>query len=344
MGERIISMEQKHIFKRYATLLTLILIGLFFLAFSLGRYPVSPLQLCEILYSKLTGIPYEGTQTALTVALNIRLPRILLAILVGAALSVAGACYQGIFQNTMASPDILGASSGAAFGAALAIILHLNRVGVLFFAFSSSLITVLSVLLISKHIRGKQVVSIILAGIMVSNLISAGTSFLKLVADPNEELPAITYWLMGGLSGGNEKDVMGLLIMLLIGLLPIIIYRWKMNVLSLGDDVAQTMGVHARRLRVVIILAATLLTSASVAVSGTIGWIGLVVPNMCRKIVGNDYRLLIPISMLSGSIFLLVIDTLSRTLFPTELPLSILTGFIGAPFFLYLMTRKGDKL
>lgn len=337
-------MDQKYIFKRYVVALSLILIVLFFLSFSVGRYPVTPFELCDILYSKIRGVPYDGNQAALIVAINIRLPRILLAILVGAALSAAGACYQGVFQNTMASPDILGASSGAAFGAALAIILHLNRVGVLCFAFFFSLLTVLAVLLISRRIKGKQVVSIILAGIMVSNLISAGTSFIKLVADPMDELPAITYWLMGGLSGGDEKDVVGLLIVLCIGLLPMIIYRWKMNVLSLGDEVAQTMGVNAGKLRVVIIISATLLTAGSVAVSGTIGWIGLVVPNMCRKVVGNDYRFLLITSILSGSIFLLLIDTLSRTLFSTELPLSILTGFIGAPFFLYLMTKKGDKL
>lgn len=337
-------MNNKRIFSKYLLVLVFVLVMLFFLSFSVGRYPISPIELIQVIYSKITGDSHIVSSTAQVVVMNIRMPRIILAMLVGAALSAAGACYQGIFQNTMASPDILGASSGAAFGAALAIILHLGSIWITCFAFLFSLGTVLSVLFISKRIRGKQVVGIILAGIMMSNLISAGTSFLKLVADPADELPAITYWLMGGLSNGDMKDVTFLLPLLFIGLLPMFIYRWKMNVLSVGDDVAQTMGVNARNLRMIIILSATLLTSASVSVSGTIGWVGLVIPNMCRKVVGNDYRFLLITSMISGAIFLLIIDTLSRTMFATELPLSILTGFIGAPFFLYLMTKKGDRL
>lgn len=201
-------MKGKKVFSTYLLILIIALIAMFFISFFLGRYPITPVELVKVLYYKIIGDSSSINSTMETVIMNIRLPRIILAILVGAALSVAGACYQGIFQNSMASPDILGASSGAAFGASLAIVLNRGSIGVTIFAFSFSLLTVLCVLFISKKIKGKQVIGIILAGIMMSNLISAGTSFVKLVADPQNELPAITYWLMGGISNADMSDVM----------------------------------------------------------------------------------------------------------------------------------------
>ena len=184
---------------------------------------------------------------------------------------------------------------------------------------------------------------LVLSGIMISSLMSSGTSFIKLVADPEDQLPAISYWLMGSLNGSSPRDVLLALIPMLIGLIPMYLLRWRINVLTLDDDEARTLGLNSERIRVVVIVCATLLTAASVAVSGVIGWIGLVVPNLCRKLVGNDYRRLLPISMLSGALFLLIVDNVSRSLLASEIPIGILTSFIGAPFFIYLMSVEGER-
>ena len=275
-----------------------------------------------------------------TVVINIRLPRILLACLVGCCLSGAGAAYQSVFQNPMAAPDILGASSGAAFGAALAILCGLSTRLIMLAAFASGLVTVLVVYLVGQRAPGKRVVNLILAGIMVSSLFSAGTSFIKLVADPTNQLPAITYWLMGSLSGARMDDVSFAILPMAVGLVPLLLLRWRLNILTLGDDEARTMGVHANRLRLVVVLCSTLMTAASVSVSGMIGWVGLVIPHLSRKLVGSDHRYLVPATMLLGASFLLVVDNISRNLLATEIPIGILTAFIGAPFFLYLILRK----
>jgi iron complex transport system permease protein len=178
---------------------------------------------------------------------------------------------------------------------------------------------------------------------MVSSLFSAGTSFIKLVADPNDQLPAITYWLMGSLSGTKKGDVLFVILPMAMGLIPLLLIRWRMNVLTLGDDEAKTMGVNANQIRLIVIICSTLITAASVSVSGMIGWVGLVIPHLSRKLVGNNYKHLIPASMLFGAIFLLLVDNVSRNLLTTEIPLGILTAFIGAPFFIYLITRKGES-
>ncbi|MEF9895632.1 MAG: iron ABC transporter permease, partial [Clostridia bacterium] len=198
--------------------------------------------------------------------------------------------------------------------------------------------------LVGRFAKGKQVMSMILAGIMVSSLFQAGTSYIKLVADPTNQLPAITYWLMGSLSGAKAADVAFLLGPMALGLVPLMLLRWKMNLLTLGDEEARTMGVNAGRLRLVTVLSATLLTAAAVAVSGTIGWVGLVVPHLARKLVGNNFRRLMPASMLLGALFLVVVDDVSRNLLATEIPLGILTALVGAPFFLWLILRRGERL
>ena len=319
-----------------------VMVVVVFLSFGIGRFSISPLEVFEVVTAKIFGTTHDLGSNYDTVLFAIRLPRIILALLVGMAISLAGACYQGIFQNPMASPDILGASSGAAFGASFSIVLRLAGGWISMWAFVFSILSVVIVLVISKHTRSKKVVGIILTGIMVGNLFSAGTSFIKLIADPNDQLPEITYWLMGGFSGVDMVDVKFLLIPLIIGVIPLLGLRWKMNVLTLGDDEARSMGVNTTRVRTIIIICATLITAASVSVSGMIGWVGLIVPNMMRKLVGNDFKKLLPMTMIVGGIFLLIVDNFARTLFATELPLSILTSVIGAPFFMYLITRKGD--
>ncbi len=311
------------------------------LSFAWGRFPISPRELLGILLSKIIRVEPFWELRMETVLFNIRLPRILIACMVGCCLSAAGASYQGIFQNPMASPDILGASAGAAFGAALAILLNAPARFITLSAFLFSLLTVALVSLINSKARGKRLLGLILSGIMVSSLFSAGTSFIKLVADPNSQLPAITYWLMGSLSGARMSDFSLAILPMTAGLLPLLLLRWRFNILTLGDDEARTMGVNAGHLRLIVILCATLITSSAVAVSGTIAWVGLVIPHFSRMLLGSDYRRLMPASMLLGALFLLLVDDISRNLLQTEIPIGILTAFIGAPFFLYLILR-GD--
>lgn len=310
------------------------------ISFLLGRYPISPSELAGILLSRIFNIEPYWTERMETVLFNVRLPRILLACLVGCSLSTAGASYQGIFQNPMASPDILGASAGAAFGAALAILCGGSSSAITASAFLFSLLTVAIVYIISKKAKGSKILGLILSGIMVSSLFSAGTSYIKLVADPSDQLPAITYWLMGSLSGAKLKEVLFAVIPMAVGLVPLFLLRWRINILTLGDEEARTMGINAKRIRLIVIICATLVTATSVSVSGMIGWVGLVIPHLARRLVGSNYRHLIPATMLFGALFMLVVDNISRNLLTTEIPLGILTAFVGAPFFIYLITRK----
>ena len=232
------------------------------------------------------------------------------------------------------------ASQGAAFGAAVAILLGVSSFTTSLFAFGFSLITVLLVLLISTRARGNHMMVVVLAGVMVSSLFQAGVSYAKLVADPTDELADITYWLMGSLTGANMRDIGMVFSIMLIGCATLFALRWRINILTMGDDEAATMGVNARRTRIVVIIAATLVTAASVCVTGMIGWVGLVIPHLCRMLVGADYRRLIPASMLMGASFLLIVDDVARLATTAEIPIGILTAFVGAPFFLYLITRK----
>ena len=333
----------KH-FRRTAFLLCASLFALALISLCLGRYPVPPREMPRILASRfipLTATWEAGMEAAV---LNIRPPRILLAMLVGASLSLAGASYQGVFRNAMAAPDFLGASSGAAFGAALAILLGFSSAGITVSAFCFSLLTVALVFLAAHRAPGKRAANLILAGIMISSLFSSGTSYLKLVADPSSKLPEITYWLMGSLSGKTWGDVRFALPFMLLGTVPLLLARWRMNLLTLGDDEARSMGIDANKLRLLVVVCATLVTAASVAVSGVIGWVGLVVPHMARRVAGNDYRRLLPVTLLLGALFLLAADDLCRCLLAVEVPIGILTSFLGAPFFLALMLRKEASL
>ena len=320
------------------------LLALFLLSFVWGRYDVPLPEVVRILLSRLFPVRQTWSDNMAIAVLNVRLPRILLACLVGASLSAAGTAYQSVFRNPMAAPDILGASSGACFGAALAILMGLQRFGVTALAFAASLATVALVYVVARRIRGNQVVNLLLSGIMTSSLFSAGTSYIKLVADPTNQLPAITYWLMGSLSGTRTKDVLLALIPMALGVVPLLALRWRINLLTLSEEEARSMGVNTTALRLVVILCATVLTAASVAVSGMIGWVGLVIPHLTRKLVGSNCRVLLPASMLLGAIFLLLVDNVSRNLLAVEIPIGILMAFVGAPFFIYLMTRKEHLL
>ena len=300
------------------------LLALFLLSFVMGRYGVPLGQVVRILLSGVLPLEQTWTDNMAIAVLNVRLPRILLACLVGCGLSAAGTGYQTVFQNPMAAPDILGASSGACFGAALAILTGQGAVMITVFAFLASLLSVALVYLVGNHTRGNRVVNLLLAGIMVGSLFSACTSYIKLVADPTNQLPQITYWLMGSLSGTRMGTV-------------------KFAAVCLSPDEARAMGVHTDRLRLAVILSSTVLTAAAVSVSGMIGWVGLVIPHLSRRIVGSDCRRLMPMSCLFGAAFLLLVDNMARCLTATEIPIGILTAFVGAPFFIYLMVRGGDR-
>lgn len=319
------------------------LLALFLLSFVMGRYGVPLGQVVRILLSGVLPLGQTWTDNMAIAVLNVRLPRILLACLVGCGLSAAGTGYQTVFQNPMAAPDILGASSGACFGAALAILTGQSAVMITVFAFLASLLSVALVYLVGNRTRGNRVVNLLLAGIMVGSLFSACTSYIKLVADPTNQLPQITYWLMGSLSGTRMGTVRFAAVCMAVGLVPLLLLRWRMNLLTLSPDEARAMGVHTDRLRLAVILSSTVLTAAAVSVSGMIGWVGLVIPHLSRRIVGSDCRRLMPMSCLFGAAFLLLVDNMARCLTATEIPIGILTAFVGAPFFIYLMVKGGDR-
>ena len=306
----------------------------------LGRYALSPGQLLHMLWTKVTGGAADWPLSDDKVVFAVRLPRVAAAALVGAALAVSGAAYQGMFRNPMVSPDILGASTGAGFGAAVAILLGAGYFGISAAAFCCGLLAVAAAWLVSRLSRTNQTVALILAGMMISSLFSAGTSFVKLVADTQQQLPAITYWLMGALTAVRLDDLHFAMVPILCGLIPLFFLRWRLNLLTVSEAEARSMGVNTRLLRLLVILCATLATAASVSISGMIGWVGLVIPHLCRMLVGADYRRLIPASMLMGASFLLIVDDVARLATTAEIPIGILTAFVGAPFFLYLITRK----
>lgn len=316
--------------------LTILLIVTILFSLSIGRYAVSIVDLIKF-FSFNSNLP-EVTET---VILNIRIPRIIGGILVGAALAVSGAAYQGIFKNPIVSPDIIGASTGAGFGAALAILLSMSNFGVQIMAFCFSLLAVFSTYVIGMKLKkGDPTLILVLTGMLVGTLFSSFISLIKYGADPYEKLPAITFWLMGSLATITMKDIFIIIIPILIGFTILYFIRWQLNVMSFGDEEAQALGVNTNRLRFFVILASTLLTASVVSISGVIGWVGLLIPHISRMLVGPNYRVLIPASVLLGSIFLLFVDTIARMLLAMEIPIGILTSIIGAPAFLYLLSRS----
>lgn len=313
---------------------------LFLVSFALGRYPISPNQLITVLVAKLVNLDHTWPDTIDTVIFQVRLPRIIAAMLVGASLSTAGAAYQGMFRNPLVSPDILGASSGAGFGAALAIYYSFGVVGIQVSSFLFGLLAVLLAYSVSHRIRHDPILALVLTGILIGTLFTAGTSLIKYMADPYDKLPAITFWLMGSLAAIAPRDVFSVIIPMLAGAVPLYFLRWRLNVLSLGEEEARALGIETGRLKLIIIICSTLMTAAAVSICGVIGWVGLLVPHLARMVVGPNYKALLPASMLIGSSYLLLVDDLARILAALEIPLGILTSLIGAPFFLYLLQRS----
>ncbi|MFQ6371670.1 FecCD family ABC transporter permease [Shewanella sp. YIC-542] len=317
--------------------ISLMLLSCMVLALSVGKFP---LALTEI--GQLLAHGHSLTDPRQSIVFwQIRMPRMLAALMIGASLAAAGTAFQGMFRNPLVSPDILGVSAGAGMGASIAILLGLPMLFIQGFAFAGGLLVVGAVCMIAHFTRRQDpVLSLVLIGIAVGTLCGAVISLIKVLADPYTELPSITFWLLGGLNSITREDLQIALPLALLGLLPLWLLRWRMNLLSLPDEEASAMGVNVLRLRVILIISATLMTASAVSIAGIIGWVGLVVPHICRIISGANNQRLLPMSMAVGAILLLITDTMARTISSVELPLGILTAMIGAPFFLLLLMRR----
>jgi iron complex transport system permease protein len=317
--------------------LGVLLLGLV-LAFTVGRYPVTLAELADVLWSHATGAPTTAPPAVENVVLLVRGPRVLAAVLVGGALAVAGTAFQGLFRNPLVSPDILGASSGAALGAVLGIFFSLGVIGIESLAFAGGLAAVAAVYVIGSLLQSRDpILVLVLTGVVVGALLGAGVGLVKYLADPYNQLPAMTFWLLGSLAATTVADLLPLIGPVALGTVVLLALRWRLNVMSLPEDEARALGLATGPLRIAIVAAATLVTSASVATSGIIGWVGLVVPHLARALVGPDFPRLIPTAALLGGGYLLFIDTLARTAAPVEIPLGILTAVIGTPFFIWLL-------
>lgn len=334
-----INFKSENWFPLKVFILFILLVVLFFLSFLIGRYDVSIKTVIDIFASNIFQIEQYWEDTLALVVKQVRFPRIILAILVGGALSVSGASYQTLFKNPMASPDILGVSAGAGFGAALAMINGANWVGIQASAFVFGLAAVVIAFTIAQVFGGRSFTVLILGGIVVGSFFGALLSIIKTVADTENELPAITFWLMGSLSRGDNDDVLIMLPALIISLALLFLFRHHINALSTGEDVAQTLGVNVNLVKVVIVTSSTLMTVASVAICGIVGWIGLVIPHIARIIVGASYSKIIIVSFLLGGFFLLCIDNIIRGIQGVDVPLGVLTALIGTPVFVLLLTR-----
>ena len=317
----------------------LVLIAGLLLAFTVGRYPVGLNDLVAVLFAKLTGHKADVSPAIESVVLQVRGPRVVAAVLVGAALAVAGTAFQGLFRNPLVSPDILGASSGAALGAVTGIYFAVGIFAIQFFAFVGGIVAVAAVYVIGSAVRSRDpILVLVLTGVVIGSLLGAGVGLLKYLADPYNQLPAMTFWLLGSLSATGVGDLLPLLGPVMLGTMVLIALRWRMNVMSLPNEEARALGIATGPLRIIIVAAATLVTSASVAAAGIIGWVGLVVPHLARSLVGPDFARLLPTAAILGGGYLLMIDTLARTLAQVEIPLGILTAVIGTPFFIWLLT------
>lgn len=326
-------------------ILILVPVIAFLFSVTLGRYSITVKEVFEILIAKVLGKDIDYPKVIDTVIFQVRIPRIIIAMFVGSALSVSGAVYQGMFKNPMVSPDILGTSAGAGFGAALAILLSFSTVGIQIMAFGFGLLALTLTYIISTRVgRGGNVMYVfILAGILIGTVFQSFISLSKYVADPYDKLPAITFWLMGSLSTISQRDVLMIIVPFLLGIVPIFAIRWHLNTLSFGEEEAKALGINTGKIRLLVMVCTTLLTASAVSVSGMIGWVGLIIPHLARMVVGPNFKQLIPASMLMGGTYLLLVDNIARSAVSIEIPLGILTSLIGAPFFIFLLmnTRKG---
>lgn len=316
------------------------LLVLIALSLLIGKYAVAPGDVFDVLVAKLTG-GLVNDPTLETVIWRVRLPRVLAGVCVGAVLAASGATFQGLFRNPLVSPDILGVAAGASVGAVLGIFFGWPVAAIQILSFIGGLVAVAAVYGIGAAVRSHDpVLTLVLAGVAIGALLGSALSLMKILADPYDRLPAITHWLLGSLSAVTLGELGSILPALLIGLVPLVLLRWRINLMTLGEEEARALGVETGRLRPILVAAATLLTAAAVSITGVIGWIGLIIPHVARLLVGPDFRRLLPASLALGGAYLLVIDILARTVAPIEVPLGILTAAVGAPFFLWLLAAR----
>jgi len=326
---------------RFATWLAAafaVLLALVAWSFSVGRFPVAPGDVASALWSALTGGESGLAGNVEAVILQVRAPRLVAALVVGAALAAAGAAYQNLFKNPLVSPDILGVSAGCALGAGLAILWSLPVVAIQGFAFAGGLAAVALVVAVGSWVRGRDpILTLILTGVVVGSLFGAGIALVKYVADPYNQLPAITFWLLGSFGGALPTDLAVAVPLIAIGLVPLVLLRWRIDLLALSEDEARSLGLDVTKLRLAVIVCATLVTASAVALAGVIGWVGLVIPHAARLLVGASFARVLPLSLVLGAAFMLAVDTLCRTLAATEIPPGVATAFVGTPVFIALL-------
>lgn len=311
-----------------------------FIALMAGRYMVPPDTVIAVVLSSVFPIEETWTPTAASAVVNVRIPRIIAGLLVGAGLAVSGASFQGMFRNPLVSSQILGVAAGAGFGAAIGILISDSLVLVQVLSFVFGLLAVGAAYGLSRVRSTTPILMLVLSGIVIASLFSALTSMVKYVADPMNKMPAIVFWLLGSLNHVSAPDLMVLGPIIAVSIAGLLVVRWRINVLTMGDEEARALGVNTEHLKLVIILLSTVITAAAVCMSGIIGWIGLVIPHMGRMLVGPDNRYLLPVSVLLGGAFLIAVDTVARTAAPAEIPIGILTAIIGAPIFAVLLRRN----
>jgi iron complex transport system permease protein len=323
--------------------LLLLLLITVLMSLTIGRYGIPIRKIYETFTHAIENTSLVKSDKEMAVLFLIRIPRIFIAIICGASLAMSGAVYQGIFKNPLVSPDIMGVSSGAGVGACLGILLSFSSPGVQAMAFTFGLCAVGAVLFIS-YIMGRgrgDLLIMVLAGTVISSLCSAFISLMKYMADADSKLPEITFWLMGSFAkSGSWRNAGFLGMAFLLGGIPLYLLRWKINALSFGEEEAQAMGIDTKKLYIIIIACATLLTASTVSVCGIIGWVGLIMPHMVRSITGPNYKYLLPACALGGAIFMLIVDNIARSLTTGEIPIGILTAIIGAPLFIYLLLKE----
>ena len=323
-----------------AVLLILPLSAILF-CIGLGRYSLSMSDSMKVLISALLDVDFGLDKQAYSVILTMRLPRLILALLCGMGLSVAGASLQALFSNPLTSSDTLGVSAGASFGAAMALLMTSNVMIVQISALIFGIAAIVLVIYISKSKNNTSIIMMIISGVLVSYLFQAFVSLIKYVADTDSKLPAITFWLMGSMNGVTYKMLLTGAPFIIAGVIILYAMRWKLNVLSLGEEEAKSLGVNVERTKLYIVFLSSMITASCVSMCGTVGWVGLLIPHLARMLFGNNNLYVIPVSMSFGATFLIIIDTIARTASAAEIPISILTSIIGAPIFILLLKRTG---
>ena len=331
--------------KKKIIILIIVPLVVFYVSLFVGRYFIDPVTVLRILLSKIFPINHNWTSAAELIIIQIRFPRAVLAMCVGAGLSISGTAYQGMFRNPLVSPDILGVSAAAGFGAALAILFSANALELQLAAFAFGILGVILTYMLARIYKSTPTLMLVLSGVIVAAFFSSLLSGAKYVADPESKLPVITYWLLGSLNKASLKDMVTVVPLILLSSAGLILVSWRLNVLAMGDDEARSMGVKTESFKAFIIICTTIITASAVSVCGIVGWVGLIIPHVGRMFVGPNHRVLLPTSMVLGAVFLLIVDDIARTSTAQEIPIGILTGVIGAPFFAYLLrkTKGGWK-